>query len=174
MLKKLFGLDKKEEKTMPEADGKDVVYAPLTGEIKPLSEVPDPTFSEKMMGDGIAIEPSQGTVVAPVDGEIMQIFPTNHAVGIRTVNGVEILIHIGLETVNMNGEGFTGKVKEGDKVNIGDPLVEFDMDLVKEKAASTITPIIVTNGDVVSDLQKEESGQATAKETTVMTIKTQG
>ncbi|MBM7097213.1 PTS glucose transporter subunit IIA [Bacillus sp. H-16] len=174
MLKKLFGLDKKEEKKpevqMPEADGKDVVVSPITGKAVSLSEVPDPTFAEKMMGDGIAIQPSEGTVVSPVHGEIVQLFPTKHAVGLRTVNGVEILIHIGIETVNMQGEGFEAFVKEGDKVAAGDKLITFDMDLVNEKAESTITPIIITNGDAVSDLQKEENIDVTKGETSILTI----
>ncbi|WP_280768320.1 PTS sugar transporter subunit IIA [Salipaludibacillus daqingensis] len=174
MLKKLFGLDKKEAKTveMPEADGKDVLASPATGEVVSLSEVPDPTFAEKMMGDGLAIKPSEGVIVSPVHGEIMQLFPTKHAVGIKTVNGIEILIHIGIETVNMQGEGFKSFVKEGDKVAKGDKLIEFDMDLVNEKAESTITPVIITNGDIVSNIDKQENQQATAGETTIMTITT--
>ncbi|PYZ98518.1 PTS glucose transporter subunit IIA [Alteribacter lacisalsi] len=176
MLKKLFGLDKKEEKQekaevkMPEADGKDVLVAPLTGQALPLSEVPDPTFAEKMMGDGVAIKPTEGTVVAPVHAEVMQVFPTKHAVGLKTVNGAEILIHIGIETVNMQGEGFESFVKEGDKVAPGDKLITFDMDLVNEKAESTITPIIITNGDEAGELKKEENIDVSRGETTILTI----
>lgn len=172
MLKKLFGLDKKEsrEVEMPEADGKDVLASPSDGEIVPLSEVPDPTFSEKMMGDGLAVKPSEGVIVSPVHGEIIQLFPTKHAVGIKTVNGIEVLIHIGIETVNMQGEGFEAFAKEGDKVAKGDKLITFDMDLVNEKAESTITPIIITNGDAVESIEKEENKQATAGETTIMTV----
>ncbi|TMW73693.1 PTS sugar transporter subunit IIA [Alteribacter natronophilus] len=176
MLKKLFGLDKKEEKQqkpeveMPEADGKDVLVSPLTGKAVSLSEVPDPTFAEKMMGDGVAIDPADGTVVSPVHAEVVQLFPTKHAVGLKTVNGAEILIHIGIETVNMQGEGFEAFVKEGDKVAPGDKLITFDMDLVKEKAESTITPVILTNGDEAGDLQKEENIDVSRGETTIMTI----
>ncbi|WP_096434766.1 PTS sugar transporter subunit IIA [Alteribacter populi] len=178
MLKKLFGLDKKEQKQekpevqMPEADGKDVLVSPITGKAVPLSEVPDPTFAEKMMGDGLAIQPDEGTVVAPVHGEVVQLFPTKHAVGLKTVNGVEILIHIGIETVNMQGEGFEAFVKEGDKVAAGDKLITFDMDLINEKAESTITPVIITNGDVVNELQKEENKDVTKGDTTIITITT--
>ncbi|QKS71015.1 PTS glucose transporter subunit IIA [Paenalkalicoccus suaedae] len=171
MLKKLFGLDKKEVE-MPEADGKDIIMSPADGEVVPLSEVPDPTFAEKMMGDGVAIKPANGLIVSPVHGEIMQLFPTKHAVGIKTVNGLEILIHIGIETVNMQGEGFKAHVKEGDKVATGDKLIEFDMDLVNEKAESTITPIILTNGDIVASAEKHENQQATAGSTTIMTVST--
>jgi len=174
MLKKLFGLDKKEAKQveMPEADGKDILASPVSGEVVALSEVPDPTFAEKMMGDGLAIKPSKGLILAPIHGEIMQLFHTKHAIGIKTVNGIEILIHIGIETVNMKGEGFKSFVKEGDQVAKGDKLIEFDMDLVNEKAESTITPIIITNGDKVSSIDKNENQEAIAGETTIMTITT--
>lgn len=172
MFKKLLGLDKKEKVELPEADGKDVLVSPATGEVVALSEVPDPTFAEKMMGDGVAVKPTEGVIVAPITGEVMQMFPTKHAVGIKTVNGVELLLHIGIETVNMQGEGFKAFVKEGDTVAAGDKLIEFDMKLVEEKAESTITPVIITNGDVVSNVDKVEGQQVTAGETTIMTITT--
>lgn len=172
MFKKLFGKDKKQDVEMPEADGKDILVSPVNGEAVALSEVPDPTFAEKMMGDGVAVKPTSGTIVAPITGEVMQLFPTKHAVGIKTVNGVEILIHIGIETVNMQGEGFKSFVKEGDKVAVGDKLIEFDMELVNEKAESTITPVIVTNGDIVSTIDKVEGQQVTAGETTILTLTT--
>lgn len=135
------------------------IYAPLTGKRIPLKDVPDPTFSEKMMGDGLAIEPTEGKVVAPIDGEVTLTFPTKHAIGLKSKSGIEILIHIGLETVNLDGEGFEVHVNEGDQVSIGDPLVTFDFELIKRKAASVITPIIITNGDKIENLEKtgEES-----------------
>lgn len=171
MFKKLFGLDKKKEEVqMPEADGKDVLVSPADGEVVALSEVPDPTFAEKMMGDGVAVKPSSGKIVSPVTGEIMQLFPTKHAVGIKTVNGVEILLHIGIETVNMQGEGFKAHVGEGDKVSAGDTLIKFDLDLVNEKAESTITPVIITNGDAVASMDKVEGEKVIAGETTILTI----
>ncbi|MCT8137155.1 PTS glucose transporter subunit IIA [Anaerobacillus sp. CMMVII] len=146
MLKKLFGLTpKKTEET---------ILAPLTGKVKNLEDVPDPVFSQKMMGDGIAIEPIEGTVVSPVDGEIIQFFHTKHAIGIKSTTGLEILIHVGLETVTMKGEGFTGHVNEGDKVKVGDKLISFDLELIKEKAASTITPVVITNGDILEIIEK--------------------
>jgi sugar PTS system EIIA component len=160
--KKWFG---KKEKTTHE----DVV-APLTGIVKPLEEVPDPVFSEKMMGDGIAIEPADGEVVSPVNGEVVQVFPTKHAVGLRSEAGVELLIHVGLETVSMNGEGFTAHVAAGDRVKVGQRLLTVDLDLVKQKAKSTITPIIVTNGDVVASLQKTSETKATKGETAIFRI----
>ena len=135
------------------------IYAPLTGKRIPLIDVPDPTFSEKMMGDGLAIDPTEGKVVAPIDGEVTLTFPTKHAIGLKSKSGIEILIHIGLETVNLDGEGFEVHVNEGDQVSIGDPLVTFDFELIKRKAASVITPIIITNGDKIENLEKtgEES-----------------
>ena len=130
------------------------IYAPLTGKRIPLKDVPDPTFSEKMMGDGLAIDPTEGKVVAPIDGEVTLTFPTKHAIGLKSKSGIEILIHIGLETVNLDGEGFEVHVNEGDQVSIGDPLVTFDFELIKRKAASVITPIIITNGDIIENLEK--------------------
>ncbi|WP_064091348.1 PTS sugar transporter subunit IIA [Rossellomorea aquimaris] len=163
MLKKLFGKKEEAPKTI---NG----ISPLTGTVKPLEEVPDPVFSERMMGDGMAIDPTEGIVVSPVDGEIMQLFPTKHAVGIRAKNGAEILIHIGLETVSMEGEGFKAHVSEGAKVKTGDTLITFDLDLVNEKAKSTITPIILTNGDSMAELIKKEATQVTAGQDEVFEV----
>ncbi|WP_404451160.1 PTS system trehalose-specific EIIBC component [Virgibacillus necropolis] len=136
------------------SNNKETIYSPLSGEVKQLEAVPDPTFSEKMMGDGLAIDPSDGKVVAPFDGEVVQIFPTKHAVGLQSESGVEVLIHIGLETVSLDGEGFQAHVKQGDQVKAGDSLVTFDLDFIKEKAESAITPIIITNGDALETLVK--------------------
>jgi PTS system glucose-specific IIA component len=121
------------------------VFAPLTGETVPLEKVPDPVFSQKMMGEGVAIRPSEGKVVSPADGEILQVFPTKHALGIKAENGAEILIHIGLETVALKGTGFTVHVEAGNKVKKGDLLVSFDLDYIAKEAKSIITPVIITN-----------------------------
>lgn len=129
-----------------------LLAAPFKGKVMPLEEVPDRVFAEKMMGDGAAMEPVEGVLRAPAAGEVIQLFHTKHAVGIRTVEGVEVLIHIGLETVAMEGEGFTAKVKEGDRVKTGQPLIEFSLNTVKEKAKSSITPIVITNMDYVDRL----------------------
>lgn len=161
MLKKLFG--KKETWV-------DLV-APITGNVVKIEDVPDQVFSQKMIGDGIAIEPVEGVVVAPVDGEIVQIFPTNHAVGIRTQSGLEILIHIGMETVAMGGEGFIGHVKQGDIVKAGDTLVTFDLGLVKEKAESTISPIVITNFETVESLIKTEANLVTFGKSVLLQVK---
>ncbi|ARK29472.1 PTS sugar transporter subunit IIA [Halalkalibacter krulwichiae] len=169
MFRKLFGLDKKE--AAPIQPKEEVLHAPLTGKTVAIEEVPDPTFAQKMMGDGFAIEPTEGKVVSPVSGEIMQVFPTKHAIGIKTEAELEILIHIGLETVGMNGEGFTAHIKEGDRVQVGDLLVDFDIDLVRERAASTITPIVITNMDLLDSIDKELNIEVTAGETPVLTAK---
>ncbi|MFS0786383.1 PTS glucose transporter subunit IIA [Shouchella sp. 1P09AA] len=154
MFKKLFGKNNVE----PE-----IIHAPINGTAVAIEEVPDPTFGQKMIGDGLAIEPKEGKVVAPIDGKVVQVFPTKHAFGIETDNGAELLVHIGLETVAMNGEGFTAHVQEGDKVKAGDVIIEFDLDLVKERAAHTITPIVVTNHDQFS-LEKLADGDVVANE----------
>lgn len=163
MFKKLFG--KKEEVK------NETVIAPITGEVKQLEEVPDPVFAEKMMGEGIAIDPTEGMVVAPFDGEIVQLFPTNHAVGLKTPSGLEILIHVGLETVALDGEGFEAFVKQGDQVKKGDKLVAFDIDIIKEKASSTITPIIMTNGDAIESFELTSESTVTAGESHLIDLK---
>lgn len=159
MFKKLFGNKDK--------NNKEIIFAPLNGKVLSIEEVPDPVFSQKMMGDGLAIEPTDGKVVSPVKGEIIQVFPTKHAIGIKTETGLEILIHIGLETVQMKGEGFTTHVSEGSIVEVGSPLVTFDLDLVREKAASTITPIVITNFDVVESFEEVPNEEASASQTEI-------
>ncbi|EUI28954.1 PTS system glucose-specific EIICBA component [Staphylococcus aureus M1441] len=136
-----------------------IVHAPLTGEVTPLSEVPDQVFSEKLMGDGIAIKPSQGEVRAPFNGKIQMIFPTKHAIGLVSDSGLELLIHIGLDTVKLNGEGFTLHVEEGQEVKQGDLLINFDLDYIRNHAKSDITPIIVTQGNITNlDFKQGEHG----------------
>ncbi|WHY02828.1 PTS glucose transporter subunit IIA [Neobacillus sp. DY30] len=121
------------------------ILQPLEGEIIPLDVVPDPVFSQKMIGDGFAVNPTNGTVVAPVDGEVISVFPTKHAVSVKSADGREILIHVGLETVSLNGEGFTSFVSDGQRVQKGQKLLEADFDSIKEKVPSIITPVIFTN-----------------------------
>lgn len=163
LLSKLFG-----NKEKPSHDV--TLLAHMTGQYMDLTEVPDPVFSEKMMGDGFAITPTVGEVVSPVAGEIVQVFPTKHAVGIRTNNGLELLIHIGLETVAMNGEGFTTHVSAGDKVVPGDKLVTFDIELVKEKAKSTVTPCIITNMDIVKSFELLSVEETVANSTDIAKV----
>lgn len=161
MFKNLFKKTKNEE----------VIYAPMSGEKAALEDVPDPVFSEKMMGEGIAIIPNEGKVVAPVQGEVVHVPDTLHAVGIKSEAGTELLVHIGLETVGLKGEGFNAKVKQGDKINVGDELISFDLDYIKEHADAIITPIIWTNGqDSDKQLSPTDETKVTAGETVILTI----
>ncbi|GAB6257001.1 MULTISPECIES: PTS sugar transporter subunit IIA [Bacillaceae] len=160
MFKKLFGKKESVEQLL----------APINGQVINIEDVPDPVFSGKMMGDGIAILPEEGLVVSPIDAEVIQVFHTKHALGLRTKHGIELLIHIGLETVNLNGEGFEVHVAEGQNVKAGDKLVTFDIDFLKSKAPSIVTPIVITNGELVEKLEKTNSTQAKIKETQIMSV----
>lgn len=121
------------------------LLSPLTGDIIPLEDIPDSTFAEGIVGNGVAIIPKEGIVYSPFSGEVTMLTPNNHAIGITSDTGVELLIHIGLETVSLKGEGFKLKVKKGEKIEIGDELLEFDIDGLKEKDVSLVSPVIVTN-----------------------------
>lgn len=121
------------------------LFSPLTGKRLPLEQVPDQVFSAKIMGDGFAIHPSDGEVVAPVDGEVVHLFPTKHAIGLKTKEGLEILIHIGIDTVELNGEGFEALVEAGQKVKKGTPLLNVDLQKIESSGKSTITPVVFTN-----------------------------
>ena len=118
---------------------------PLNGQVVELSEVPDPVFAQKMVGDGFAIKPNDGEVHAPVSGEVTLQPEGYHAVGIKTDEGVEVLVHFGLETVELKGQGFTPHVKIGDRVEAGDKILSVDIDEIKDKVPSIITPCIVAN-----------------------------
>lgn len=122
-----------------------LIQSPLEGEILPLERVPDEVFSQKMLGDGFAVAPTNGTVVSPVDGEIVNVFPTKHAIGIKDTNGKELLIHVGLDTVNLQGEGFTSFVTDGQAVKKGQKLLEVDFEGIKDKVPSIITIVVMTN-----------------------------
>ncbi|MCR6095115.1 PTS transporter subunit EIIC [Salipaludibacillus agaradhaerens] len=147
------------------------VAMPIEGIIKPLSEVPDKMFAEKMMGDGFAIDPTVGRVVSPVDGKVVNLFTTKHAIGLQAEDGTEILIHVGIDTVKLKGEGFEAHIQQGDDVTVGQELLTFDLDSIKEKAPSVMTPIIFTN---LSDSQAvviEKDGQTKTGETDRVRIK---
>lgn len=147
------------------------LVAPMSGKVVQIEDVPDEVFSRKMIGDGIAIEPDEGVVVSPVDGEIVQFFPTKHAVGLETKSGLEILIHIGMETVALNGEGFEGFVQQGDRVKAGDKLVSFDLEQIRERAESIISPIVVTNFDAVDTLSKTAETSVKRGKSVLLTVK---
>ncbi len=124
------------------------VYAPIDGQITLLENVPDPTFSEKLIGDGIAIEPMNDLITSPVNGEVCMVFPTKHAIGLRMDDGTELLIHIGIETVNLNGKGFETFVRKGQRVRMGQKLVSFDRKLVVTEGFLTTVMILATNRKV--------------------------
>ena len=121
------------------------VASPLNGDIVPLSEVNDETFASEVMGKGVAINPTEGKVVSPINGTVQMIFKTKHAIGLKSDDGTELLIHIGMDTVQLEGRHFEAYVKDGDKVKVGDTLVKFDIDAIKKAGYEVITPIIVTN-----------------------------
>ena len=131
------------------------VVSPLAGQVKPLSQATDPVFSSGVMGQGVVIEPSQGELVSPVNGTVTVLFPTKHAVGIVSEEGVEMLMHIGMDTVSLDGKGFVAHVEQGDKVVVGQQLISFDMDVIKEAGLVTETPVIITNQD---DFQADVEG----------------
>jgi len=143
------------------------IYAPGTGHIIPLSEVPDKVFSEKMMGDGVGFVPEKGEIVAPFDGTVKTIFPTKHAIGLESDTGVEVLIHIGIDTVKLNGEGFESLVNADEPVTQGQPLMKINLAYLQEHAPSIVTPVIITNlGDktlTVEDVESVDPGKAIMK-----------
>ena len=146
------------------------IKSPMNGTVIPLSEVPDAVFSSEMLGKGFGVEPSEGKAYAPVDGEVTTVFDTKHAIGLLSKHGVELLIHIGMDTVKLNGKGFDVKVKTGDQVKAGDLLAEFDMDLIKGEGYPVTTAVVVTNTDDCEEIGEVRTGAAT-KDTEVLTVK---
>ena len=134
------------KKSAPLADLVEIA-SPLSGQVKELSQATDPVFAQGVMGQGVLIEPIQGDLLAPVDGVVSVLFPTKHAVGIVSDQGVEMLMHIGMDTVNLEGKGFTAHVSQGDRVKVGDKLISFDIDVIKDAGYVTETPVIITNQD---------------------------
>lgn len=140
-----------------------IVYSPVKGNVIPLSEVKDEAFSSGILGKGAAIIPEEGVVYAPADGEISAFFPTGHAIGIKTNDGLELLIHVGMDTVQLDGKGFTPLAKAGDKVKKGQKLLEFDKELIKAEGYSTVTPVLISNFDqfdeiIATDEKKVQAG----------------
>lgn len=172
VLVQIFGYGEKQESTkktdkQPEAtpaamemaaasENEVTIGSPLSGKVVPLTAVPDEVFSSGAMGQGIAIEPTEAKVYAPFEGTVVMIAPTKHAIGLKAENGVELLIHIGLDTVTLDGSPFTVKVKDGEKFNKGDLLIEFDKDYILEKGLKTITPVINTNSFAYEQIISED------------------
>lgn len=123
------------------------IFAPVTGTVKDITEVPDKTFADKVLGDGVAVIPDEGKIYAPADGTVVNIMDTKHGIMFQTAQGVELLIHIGLDTVNLKGKNFTSHTENGAQVKAGDLLVEFDLDAIRAEGYDPVTPIVVTNGD---------------------------
>ena len=156
------------------------IVSPLGGKVIPLDQVPDPVFSEKVLGDGCAVIPTDGKIYSPVDGEISSIAETKHAYGFSSEDGLEILVHFGLETVALKGEGFTSHVEVGDKVKVGDLIAEVDLNILKQHNINLTTPVLICDGadelemnvsegevKVGSDLISLSSVKASVEEKTV-------
>ena len=146
----------------PAASGAHVIASPLSGNVIPLEQVADGVFSEKMVGDGFAVEPTDNQVYAPADCEVMTVFGTKHAIGLTTTDGVELLIHLGIDTVQMNGAPFTIEVKEGDKLKKGDKIGSFDEKMIVEAGYRTVTPVVVTNADAYTSFTLQKTGKVSA------------
>lgn len=131
---------------------KETFKTPIKGELIAITEVNDQVFSQKMMGDGLAIIPSENTVISPLSGTVDVVFPSKHAIGIKSNTGIEFIIHIGIDTVKLNGEGFTSYVEQGQKISQGEKLVTFDLDLIKSKGYDTSVIVIFPNNDVKLNL----------------------
>lgn len=146
------------------------MIAYMDGKIVPLENVPDEVFSSKMAGDGFAIEPINGEVISPVDGIISVILPTYHAIGIREKSGLEILVHFGIDTVNLKGEGLEPLVCEGDVVKAGQPILRANLDKIKDKVPSLITPVIFTNLEEGENIILKQDGNVNRGEEIIIII----
>jgi len=144
------------------------LVAPVQGRALPLSEVADPVFAQKMAGDGIAIDPTGDIVVAPADGVLTLVFKTKHAFALTHASGAEILVHIGIDTVSLNGEGFEQLAVEGTQVKAGTPILKIDREFIKSKGFSLITPVLITNTDDFSSVTPVENIDTVAGETVVV------
>ena len=147
------------------------VYAPVSGKILPIEDVPDVVFSERIAGDGIAIKPEGDKLVAPFDGTIVQVFETNHAFAIRSEKNIEVLVHFGIDTVDLRGKGFKRLAESGQKVHKGDPIIGFSLKELESSAHSTVTPVVISNmAELGIDRLTKADGEAVAGETAVMTL----
>lgn len=145
------------------------IFAPLSGDIVSIEDVPDVVFAEKIVGDGLAIRPTGNKMVAPCNGTIRKIFETNHAFSIESDSGVELFIHFGVDTVELKGEGFRRIAQEGQQVAKGETIIEFDLNVLEAKAKSTLTPIVISNMDAIKQLNKH-SGKVAMAESVLLTI----
>lgn len=157
----MFGFTRKKKAadaaSAPSAPAAEQITAPVRGALLPMDQVPDPVFSGGLLGPGFAVDPAEGTIVAPVAGTIVTVPESRHAVGLRTAGGAELLIHVGVDTVTLKGEGFTAHCAEGDSVEAGSVLLEVDLDAIRDQVPSLITPVIVTNAGELAVSQADLS-----------------
>ena len=142
----LFDIFKKKEKTIV------TIYSPINGKVIELKEVPDEAFAQKMVGDGCAIEPDKGSICSPIEGQLMNIFPTNHAIIFETIDGLEMIVHFGIDTVKLDGKGFQ-KLREPGPIKVGDEIVKYNLDEIKDNVPSTRSPIIINNMEKVEKIE---------------------
>ncbi|MHB8073268.1 PTS sugar transporter subunit IIA [Desulfosporosinus fructosivorans] len=155
-----FGETKQNETETVKAE----IWAPLSGKIMALDQVPDPVFANELLGPGLAIYPTSGEILAPFDGEVTALFPTGHAIGLKSKAGVECLIHCGIDTVELKGKGFKVMVSQGDKVKIGSVLIKADLKLIASNGKNLATPIVITNSDQWSLELARKDGEVVAGE----------
>ena len=142
----LFDIFKKKEKTIV------TIYSPMNGKVIELKEVPDEAFAQKMVGDGCAIEPDKGIICSPIDGQLMNIFPTNHAIIFETIDSLEMIVHFGIDTVKLDGKGFQ-KLREAGPIKVGDEIIKYNLDEIKDGVPSTRSPIIINNMEKVEKIE---------------------
>ena len=141
-----FDIFKKKEKTIV------TIYSPINGKVIELKDVPDEAFAQKMVGDGCAIEPDKGVICSPIEGQLMNIFPTNHAIIFETIDGLEMIVHFGIDTVKLDGKGFQ-KLREPGPIKVGDEIVKYNLDEIKDNVPSTRSPIIINNMEKVEKIE---------------------
>ena len=166
--KKLFGKSETNNVEAKESAPKNALVAVADGDLMPLSEVPDPVFAGKMAGEGAAIMIKGDTVVAPADGELSLVFKTKHAFALTLENGLELLVHIGVDTVSLNGEGFKQLVEAGTKVKAGTPIIKIDREFILSKGLSLATPVLITNVDAAKSISPVETGTVVAGKNVVV------
>ena len=153
------------------SDGATNICAPVKGRLVPLSKVNDPTFAEEILGKGAAIIPEDGHFVSPIKGTVQTVFGTKHAMGLLSDTGVEVLLHVGLDTVKLNGKYYEALVKDGDKVDVGTPILKVDLDGVKSEGYDVITPVIITNTMDCGDVIAVQEGDISPRETIIKVLK---
>ena len=148
----------------PSIEGGIQVYAPISGDIVAIEKVPDVVFAEKIVGDGIAIEPKGQFMLAPIDGTIGKIFETNHAFSIESPQGLELFVHFGVGTIELRGKGFKRLAQEGQDVKAGEPILEFDLEFLKDQVNSLLTPVVLANMEDVKYLEKRQGSVSVGKD----------